>query len=336
MNSPLPPPPTFISSPMAEHTPTRRRQAEPSNVDLLASFVNDDSGAGSAEDSKKHRHMYFEMGPLVISGAAIDRVRARFVSFTSKLTMDTLRPLPLFMGVTGPSFCFAADAFSPPISLSRQADKSSLEKLISRLSRNLNFFATNYAFMAMCTIMVVALMHPGMLLYVGITWSLWWLHVVVIRQDVRLVIMNRDLNDIFTPKRRSWILTAWTVWVALAKCLRPSMKGMAISGALVLFHALMRDPSKLAADVAAKLSFIVRDLHGNVVHEEAFLSSQCKGVDSSGSGSMNMFMMSSFKADNRITVNGTLAIDVAIQVLAKTELNSHRNPFGKNMLNLFQ
>jgi len=86
----------------------------------------------------------------------------------------------------------------------------------------------------------------------------------------------------------------------------------------------------------AKFSYIVRDLHGNVAHEEAFLSSQCKGVDSSGSGSMNMFMMSSFKADNRITVNGTLAIDVAIQVLAKTELNSHRNPFGKNMLNLFQ
>ena len=177
---------------------------------------------------------------------------------TSKLTLDTLRPLPLFLGVTGPSFCFAADAFSPPISLSRQADKSSLEKLISRLSRNLNFFATNYAFMAMCTILVVALMHPGMLLYVGITWSLWWLHVVVIRQDVRLVIMNRDLNDIFTPKRRSWILTAWTVWVALAKCLRPSMKGMAISGALVLFHALMRDPSKLAANVVASRSTLSR------------------------------------------------------------------------------
>ena len=64
---------------MAEQTPTRRRQAETSNVDLLASFVNDDN-AGSAEDSKKRRHMHFELGPLVISGAAIDRVRARFVS----------------------------------------------------------------------------------------------------------------------------------------------------------------------------------------------------------------------------------------------------------------
>lgn len=202
--------------------------------------------------------MHLEMGPLVISGAAIDRARARFVSFTSKLSMDTLRPLPLFLGVTGPSFCIAADAFSPPISLTRQTDKSSLEKLISRLSRNLNFFATNYAFMAMCTILVVALMHPGMLLYVGTTWALWWLHVVVIREDVRLVVMNRDLNDAFTPKRRSWMLTAWTVWVAIAKCLRPSLKGLAISGALVLFHAVMRDPSRVAGDIVMLRSNISR------------------------------------------------------------------------------
>lgn len=102
--------------------------------------------------------------------------------------------------------------------------------------------------------MVVALMHPGMLLYVGITWALWWLHVIVIREDVRLVIMEKDLNDIFTPKRRSWILTAWTLWVAVAKCLRPSIKGLAISGALILFHSLMRDPAKLGGDLVTSRS----------------------------------------------------------------------------------
>ena len=102
--------------------------------------------------------------------------------------------------------------------------------------------------MAVCTILIVALMHPGMLLYVGITWATWWLHLVIIREDVRLVIMDKDLNDVFTPKRRSWILTAWTVWVAAAKCFKPSIKGVAISGALVFIHALMRDSSKLAGD----------------------------------------------------------------------------------------
>ena len=102
--------------------------------------------------------------------------------------------------------------------------------------------------------MVVALMHPGMLLYVGITWALWWLHVIVIREDVRLVVMEKDLNDIFTPKRRSWILTAWTLWVAVAKCLRPSIKGLAISGALILFHSLMRDPAKFGGDLVTSRS----------------------------------------------------------------------------------
>ncbi len=92
-------------------------------------------------------------------------------------------------------------------------------------------------------------MHPGMLLYVGITWASWWLHLVIIREEVRLVIMDKDLNEVFNPKRRSWILMVWTVWVAVAKCFKPSIKGMAISGALVLFHALMRDPSKLAGDL---------------------------------------------------------------------------------------
>ena len=97
-------------------------------------------------------------------------------------------------------------------------------------------------------------MHPGMLLYVGITWVLWWVHIIVIREDVRLVIANKDLNEILTPKRRSWILTAWTIWVAAAKCLRPSLKGLAISGALIMFHSLMRDPSKLGSDIVSHRS----------------------------------------------------------------------------------
>ena len=69
--SSLPPPPSVGT------TPTRRRQAESSNVELLSSIADDSS---SSDDSKSRRQMHFQVGPLVISGAAIDRVRARFVS----------------------------------------------------------------------------------------------------------------------------------------------------------------------------------------------------------------------------------------------------------------
>ena len=72
--SSLPPPPVSVGT-----TPTRRRQAESSNVELLSSIA-DNSGSSSDDDSKIRRQMHFKVGPLVISGAAIDRVRARFVS----------------------------------------------------------------------------------------------------------------------------------------------------------------------------------------------------------------------------------------------------------------
>lgn len=243
---------------MDEASPIRRRQHadDPgSNVESSSSSVAIDDGANSDDSSsKKRRNMHLQLGPLVISGTAIDRAMAKIGTFTSELTMDTLRPLPLFMGATTgpPSFCFAADAFSFPISFTGQqsADKiPSPGKITSRLSSNLHYFATNYAFMALCTILIVALMHPGMLLFVGITWAAWWFHFVIIREDVKLVVMEKNLNDIFSPKRRSWILTAWTVWVAVAKCFKPSLKGMVISSALVFFHALLRDPSKLAGDI---------------------------------------------------------------------------------------
>lgn len=170
---------------------------------------------------------------------------------TSKITMDTLRPLPLFLGLAGSSLCIAADAFSSPIALHQGSNKSSADKIRSRMSRNLNFFSTNYALLTVGTVLVVALMHPVMLLYVGITWGLWYLHITVIRDDIRLVIMEKDLNDILNPKRRSYLLTALTLWVAIWKCLRPLLIGTAISAVLTIIHALMRDPKKLILNPAA-------------------------------------------------------------------------------------
>ena len=54
-----------------------------SNLDLLNSIASDEShvtGSDEGDGSKSRRHMHLELGPLVISGAAIDRVRARIVS----------------------------------------------------------------------------------------------------------------------------------------------------------------------------------------------------------------------------------------------------------------
>ena len=70
---------SFISA-MEEESPIRRRLVEPSNIELSSSsFISKDDSA-SNDDSKKRRNINLRLGPLVISGAAIDRVMARMVS----------------------------------------------------------------------------------------------------------------------------------------------------------------------------------------------------------------------------------------------------------------
>ena len=113
-------------------------------------------------------------------------------------------------------------------------------------------------------------------MYVGITWAMWWLHLVIIREDIKLVIVDKDLNDVFTPKRRSWILTAWTMWVVAAKCFKPSVKGVAISAALVFVHALIRDPSKVAGDIVRSGSRSMASLPSSHSDDGSEVFVECK------------------------------------------------------------
>jgi hypothetical protein len=91
----------------------------------------------------------------------------------SRVSVDTLRPLPMFVGVVTTAqqqqqhnnspnhkqLCFAGGAYTPPI---RKFDKASLEKVKSRVSLNFAFFLSNYVLVASMVGLVVALMHPGM------------------------------------------------------------------------------------------------------------------------------------------------------------------------------
>jgi hypothetical protein len=70
---------SFISA-MEEDSPIRRRLVEPGNVELSSSSIISMDDSASNDDSKNRRSMHLQVGPLVISGAAIDRVMARLVS----------------------------------------------------------------------------------------------------------------------------------------------------------------------------------------------------------------------------------------------------------------
>ena len=159
--------------------------------------------------------------------------------YTERISMDTLRPLPTFLGVTGPAFCIAATAFAPP---TKKLDKDAAEKIGSRLKLNFAYFLTNYALILAGTAFVVALMHPSMLLLMGILVGLWHMHFLLDRAAIPMEYGGVDFGEIFTTARRSLVLTILTVLVGVFKCLVPTLEVLAISGIAIFAHASMRDP----------------------------------------------------------------------------------------------
>ena len=152
--------------------------------------------------------------------------------------MDTLRSLPMFLGVNpGAGFCLSAEAFTPPI---KKVDKASPEKIKTRVQLNFAFFLTNYVLVAAMTAVVVALMHPGMVFFLAILYGLWTLHGYMIRHE--LVVFGIQLHALLSVPQRFYVLFVLTAVVVILKCLAPVFIFLAISGVLILSHALLRDP----------------------------------------------------------------------------------------------
>lgn len=156
--------------------------------------------------------------------------------------MDTIRPLPVFLGITGPSMCFAPDAFNPP---SKKIDKYTAEKVSQRVSLNFAYFISNYAMIFVGTCIIVTLMHPAMIIYSFIVYLLWKGHTIMVANNTPLVIMDKDLGKYITVEMRTRILYMVTAWVVLAYCFKPFISVVGLTSLLVLCHAFMRDPKHI-------------------------------------------------------------------------------------------
>lgn len=156
--------------------------------------------------------------------------------------MDTVRPLNMFLGITGPSFCFSPAAFNTPV---KKFDKSTYEKFQSRLKLNFAFFLSNYALVTAGVALVTALMHPGMVILVGLIWGLWALHTFLISNE--LILFGKNVGTLISISHRSTVLMILTAIVIVWKCLTPTIIVIAISGGLILVHALLRDPSHVTS-----------------------------------------------------------------------------------------
>lgn len=160
----------------------------------------------------------------------------------SRVTLDTVRSLNMFLGITGPSFCFSPAAFNAPV---KRLDKSTYEKFQSRLRLNFAFFLSNYALLTAGVALVTALMHPGMVISLGLIWGLWALHKFLVSNE--LIVFGRNIGTLISISQRSTILIILTAIVITWKCLKPTITVIAISGGLILVHALLRDPSHVTS-----------------------------------------------------------------------------------------
>mmetsp|Transcript_18520 Transcript_18520/g.33555 ORF Transcript_18520/g.33555 Transcript_18520/m.33555 type:complete len:209 (-) Transcript_18520:609-1235(-) len=162
------------------------------------------------------------------------------IRLRDRVTLDTLRPLNLFLGLTGPSWCLSPGAFAPP---TRHVDKTMFEKIRARVRLNFAFFLSNYALVAFGVAVVIAMSHPGMLLFVGAVWLLWMAHAFLI--DHELIIFGTNVGMLLSITQRSTLLSVLTIIVVIWKCLVPLIVFVTISGIIILSHALMRDPKHI-------------------------------------------------------------------------------------------
>ncbi|KAL3925073.1 MAG: hypothetical protein SGILL_000646 [Bacillariaceae sp.] len=159
---------------------------------------------------------------------------------TSRVTMDTVRPLNMFLGISGPTFCMSPEAFNPPI---RKVDKSSPEKFKSRLKLNFAFFLSNYAVVTAGVAFVVALMHPGMLFSLALLWGLWGLHSYLVSNEI--IVLGRNIGTLVSIPHRQTALIVITAVVIVWKCLLPALSVVILSGLMIFAHALFRDPKHI-------------------------------------------------------------------------------------------
>lgn len=162
----------------------------------------------------------------------------------SRVSIETLRPLHVFLGVHPVGMCVSVGAFTPPV---KNIDKGAPEKVKSRMKLNFAYFLSNYVLVAAMVALVVALMHPGMLLFVGIVWALWGLHSFLLRNE--LVLFGIQVQNILTVQQRFYLLFTLTTLVVIWKCLMPTIFFLTISSFIIVSHALLRDPKNIEATV---------------------------------------------------------------------------------------
>jgi len=198
-----------------------------------------------------------------------------FSQWKDRITIDTLRPLPAFFGITGPSFCLSPKAYTAPFHLSATTthhlfdSKDKFEKIKQRMGLNTTYFLTNYVLIFVGTGVVIALLHPIMIMFIIIIGLLWKTHFIMIEHpdltfgiDIKSLIPGVDtssssssnLGNYFSVERRTNILYFISILFGLFFCLVPLFMVLIISGLLIGLHAMMRDPKHIESSATSGIA----------------------------------------------------------------------------------
>lgn len=151
----------------------------------------------------------------------------------SKVSVESLRPLPVFLGLRDSSqgLHFSFSSFSTP---------RTATDIQTRLRRNADYFLSNYVLVASMVAMVVTILHYEMIMAVGIVYGLWMLHWYLIQHSV--VVGGVALHALLTVQQRFYVLFVISVVAIMWECLVPVVLIVGISALLVGVHAVLRTP----------------------------------------------------------------------------------------------
>lgn len=170
------------------------------------------------------------------------RLSSIVASAKSKVSIDSLRPLPVFLGIR--------DA-EHGLRLSTSAFTNvTLRSIPSRIQSNVDFFLSNYVLCGVMVATVVSLMHVEMIVTLAGVYGLWMLHSYLIQHSV--VIFNIPIHAVLTVQQRFYVLFCISAIAIIWVCMVPAMICMGISAVLILGHAILRNPNNRSLDVSQR------------------------------------------------------------------------------------
>jgi hypothetical protein len=180
----------------------------------------------------------------------------------SHVSIDTIRPLPIFLGLQGAdgatgsnnnTVSIAPNAFTTPIA---HGTRTRIEVIQVRVNDNIAYYMSNYALIAVMTAVVVILMHPfSVIITLLIVYGLWWCHSYLLRHEL-ILFHTIPIHTILTVQQRFYALLLVSVTLIVITCIIPTIIFIIIAGTIVLCHAALRDTRHIQHEIATASSTI--------------------------------------------------------------------------------